>query len=97
MAKNMLSEITTDIKAAAEIIADNMIKTRKRSEIVYNKRLNIKGVTDTAHLGARCVDLLSIYPEAKKGDNVFVATILKTEKAVKTVGEIMENINGMLR
>ena len=40
MAKNMLSEITTDIKAAAQIIADNMIKTRKRTEIVYNKRLN---------------------------------------------------------
>ena len=83
MSKNMLNEITTDIKAAAEIIADNMIKTRKRSEIVYNKRLKINGVTDTAPLGARCIDLLEIYPEAKKGDNAFVATVLKTEKAVK--------------
>ena len=85
MTKEMLAKRTLDIKAAAKIIADNMLKTRGKAEPAYSKRLYDKYITDTAPLAARCVDLKGIFPDAEKGDAVYVATILETNKAVPAV------------
>lgn len=83
MAKEMLSQKTDDIKTAAKIIADNMLMTRSKCEPSYRKRQWDRHITDTSPLGARCVDLKGIFPEAKKGDSVYVATVLKTNKSVR--------------
>ena len=83
MSNRTIAVKSKDFKEVAQIIADNMLTTRHRAEPIYTKRRKIEYVHDLSPLGARCINLKGIYPDAKKGDCVYVATILETKKPVK--------------
>lgn len=94
-----LAARTKDIKKAASIIADNMLASRPKADIAYRARRKSEYIYDIAPLGARCVDLKGIFPDAKKGDSVYVAAYLESEKdvraAIKTSGVSKLFIDGI--
>ena len=72
---NSLASVTTDIKEAINIIADNMIKTRPRGEVVYRPYRKTDIYQDPEMWVPRKVDLKKLYPNAKKGNVVYIGTV----------------------
>lgn len=77
--KKPMSSRTADLREAARIIADNMISLRPRSEIEYIARRYAEYITDLSPLGARCVDLYKLFPDAKHGDWAYVGVELSSK------------------
>ena len=76
METKKLSDVTHSPKKALEIIADNMIKTRPQKEVMYIPYKKSDVYCDTPLIGPRYIDLKKLYPDAKKGDCVYISTIL---------------------
>ncbi|NLB80816.1 MAG: hypothetical protein GX800_04230 [Clostridiaceae bacterium] len=73
---NSLASVTTDIKESMKIIADNMIKTRPRGELVYRPYRKNEVFYDPGLLDPRKVNLKKLYPNAKRGNVVYIGTVL---------------------
>ncbi|MBR5157951.1 MAG: glycoside hydrolase family 88 protein [Clostridia bacterium] len=70
-----LASVTSDVKEAIKIIGDNMIKTRPRGDIVYRPYRKCDVSYDRGLLEPHVVNLKKLYPNAKKGNVVYVGTI----------------------
>lgn len=77
--KKPMSSRTADLREAVRIIADNMISLRPRSEVEYIARRYAEYITDLSPLGARCVDLYKLFPDAKHGDWAYVGVELSSK------------------
>lgn len=73
-----LSSVTTDIKKAMTIIADNMITTRPKGAVEYRPFRKDPVWHDKPILGPREIDLKKIYPDAVDGNIAFVGTVLES-------------------
>ena len=61
---------------AIRVIADNMLKIRPRAEVTYHPyRKN--DVYYDQHLYLRNVDIKKLYPEAKRGNVVYIGTVIE--------------------
>lgn len=89
---NSLASVTTNLKEAIKIIAEKMIETREKREIVYRPCKKSDVWNDLPMLGARQVDLKKLYPNAKPGSVAYVGTILESvadaEIALKVWGNV---------
>ena len=95
---NSLASVTKDMKEAMTIIADNMIDTRPRGELVYHPYRKNDVYKDQAILGPRKVDLKVLYPDAKPGNVVYVSTIFESvadyDAKLNMVGNVKAIFNG---
>ncbi len=73
--KSLLS-VTADPKEAVKIIADNMISTRPRGEVVYRPYHKSEIYRDLPIVGPRCIDIKRLHPEIKVGEIVYIGAIL---------------------
>lgn len=73
-----LASTTSDLKEAISIIADNMIKTRPKREIQYRPYRKTDIYFDRPNNSTRYVNLRKLYPDAKRGNVVYIGTILKS-------------------
>ena len=73
--KSLLT-VTKDPKEAVKIIADNMISTRPRGEVIYRPYHKSRIYHDLPIVSARCIDIKKLHPEIKVGDIVYVSTVL---------------------
>lgn len=73
--KSLLS-VTKNPKEAVRIIADNMITTRPRGEVVYRPYHKSEIYRDLPIVGPRCIDIKKLHPEIKVGQLVYISAIL---------------------
>ena len=74
--KSLLT-VTDDPREAVKIIADNMIKTRPRGEVVYRPYHKSEIYRDLPIVSPRCIDIKKLHPEVKAGDVVYVSAVLE--------------------
>lgn len=74
--ENSLASVTTNIKEAMTIIAENMIKIRPRGELTYRPYNKTEIYYDRPAVEHRKIELKKLYPDAKPGDFVYVGTVL---------------------
>ncbi|MBQ9115968.1 MAG: glycoside hydrolase family 88 protein [Clostridia bacterium] len=83
--ENSLVSLGLDLKGEMRVIADNMLRLRPRGEVTYHPyRKN--GVYYDKHLDLRIIDLKKLYPNAQKGNVVYVSTVI--EACVRTDAKI---------
>lgn len=89
---NSLASVTTDVKEAMKIIADHMIETRPRGEVVYRPYRKNEVFFDPGQLSPRKVDLKKLYPNAKKGNVAYVGTIFDSvaerDATINVIGNV---------
>lgn len=73
---NSLSSVTRDPKEAIKIIADNMLRIRPRENVTYHPYKKTDVYYDK-HLYLRNIDLKKLYPEAKRGNIVYIGTVIE--------------------
>ncbi len=73
-----LCEITKSPKEVIKIIADNMINIRPAAEVVYAPYKKTDIYADMPLVGPRRIDLKKLYPNAKKGDFVYLSTVFES-------------------
>ena len=71
-----LASIAASPQDAIEIIADNMLKIRPRATVTYHPYKK-NDVYYDKHLYLRNIDLKKLYPEARKGNVVYVGTVIE--------------------
>lgn len=71
-----LSSVTLDPKEAIKIIADNMLTIRPREKVTYHPYKKTDVYYDK-HLYLRNIDLKKLYPEAKRGNAVYIGTVIE--------------------
>ena len=74
--ENSLASVTTDIKEAMTIIADNMIRIRPRGELTYRPYNKTEVYWDRPAVEHRRLELKKLYPDAAPGNVVYVGTVL---------------------
>lgn len=84
---NSMYHITSDIKEVMKKVADHMIETRPRGEIVYRPYRKSEVCYEPDAWLPTTVDLKKLYPHAQKGNVVYVGTILDS------VAEYDANLN----
>ena len=82
---------------AIEVIAENMLKIRPMTEVEY-RPYRKNGVYFDKHLDLRTVDLKKLYPQAKKGDLVYIDTVFtaccETDAKLNFIGNAKVIYNG---
>lgn len=73
-----LASVIKDPTEAIEKIVDNMIKYRPEEDVVYRPYRKNEIYSDLPIVGPRKIDLKKLYPQAKKGNVVYVSTILES-------------------
>lgn len=73
-----LSSVTKDPKSAVKIIADNMIATRPRGEVLYRPFHKSEIYRDLPIVRPRCIDIKKLHPDIKVGQIVYVSAILES-------------------
>lgn len=73
-----LCEITEAPKEVIRTITDHMIKIRPQSEVFYAPYKKTDIYEDMPLVGPRQIDLKKCHPYAKKGDIVYVSTVLES-------------------
>ena len=76
--KESLAAAAKEPAQAVRIIADNMIRTRPMSDVVYRPYFKNEIYYDLPVVGMRVVDIKKLYPEAKKGNIVYISTIFES-------------------
>ncbi|MBQ8407433.1 MAG: glycoside hydrolase family 88 protein [Clostridia bacterium] len=71
-----LAAMVNSPKEAIKIIADHMLKVRPRASVTYHPYKKNEIYYDQ-HLYLRNVDLKKLYPEAKKGNVVYIGTVIE--------------------
>ena len=93
-----LYTVTTAPKEAVKIIADNMIATRPRGEVVYRPYHKSEIYRDLPIVGPRCIDIKKLHPDVKCGDVVYVSAILDScddaEARINFWGDAKVFLNG---
>lgn len=74
--KNAMFSVTTDNKKIMKIIADNLIETHPRGEIEYRPYRKNEVCYEPGLWAPTMVNLKKLYPNACKGNVVYVGTIL---------------------
>lgn len=72
-----LCELTESPKEVIKIITDNMIKIRPFAEVFYAPYKKNEIYADMPLVGPRRIDVKKLYPDAKKGDIVYISTVLE--------------------
>ena len=76
MNNEMLASRVSSPEEAISVIAENMLRIRPKAEVTYHPyRKN--GIYYDKHLDLRTIDLKKLYPEAKKGDHVYIDTVIE--------------------
>ena len=73
--QDSLASLTQNPKEAIRIIADNMLKIRPRECVTYHPYKRNEIYYDK-HLYLRNIDLKKLYPEAKRGNVVYIGTVI---------------------
>lgn len=84
---NTMFSATTDIKEVARRVADHMIATRPRGELVYRPYRKNEVYYEPDEWKPTVVNLKKLYPDAHKGNVAYVGTILDS------VAEYDANLN----
>lgn len=87
-----LSKKTQDVRKAINIIADRMIKTRPKADLVYRPYRKSDIYRECGILGEMSVDLKKLYPNAKPGNVVYVGTILEAIEDYEIVLVLTGNV-----
>jgi len=90
--QKMLADKTENIKDAIKIIADRMIQTRPRADLVYHPYRKSDIYCECGILGELSVDLKKLYPQAKPGNVVYVGTILEAIEDYEIVLVLTGNV-----
>jgi len=90
--KKMLVDKTQNIREAMNIIANRMIQTRPRAELVYYPYRKSNVYRECGILGEMSVDLKKLYPEAKPGNVVYVGTVLEAIEEYEIVLVLTGNV-----
>jgi rhamnogalacturonyl hydrolase YesR len=67
---------TSSPKEAIKIIADRMLNIRPRADVTYHPYKK-NGIYYDKHLYLRNIDLKKLYPEAKRGNVVYIGTVIE--------------------
>lgn len=73
-----LYSITVDPREAIKTIADNMIKTRPRGEVVYRPCHKSDIYCDLPTVGPKCINIKKLHPSIKCGEVVYISAILES-------------------
>lgn len=74
--EHSLAAVSRDPKEAIKIIADNMLKIRPREKVTYHPYRKTDVYYDK-HLYLRNIDLKKLYPNAKRGNVVYIGTVIE--------------------
>ena len=93
-----LYTVTSNPKEATRIIADNMIKTRPRGEVVYRPYHHSEVYQDLPIVGPKHIDIKKLHPSVKTGDVVYISAILDScddfDAKINFVGDAKVVLNG---
>ena len=94
-----LASLEKTSKEAIKIIADHMLKIRPRAAVTYHPYKK-NDVYYDKHLYLRNIDLRKLYPEAKKGNVVYVGTVIEAvcecDAKLNFVGNAKVIFNGVV-
>ena len=92
-----LASVINKPEEAINIIADNMLKIRPKADVIYRPYRKNEIYYDK-HLDLRTIDLKKLYPEAKKGNIVYIDTEIEacceTDAKINFIGNAKVIYNG---
>jgi rhamnogalacturonyl hydrolase YesR len=77
---NCIANKTKDIKKIIEIVADNMLATRPKKDVIYRPYIKQDGINHAKPLSYVEVDFHKFYPLAKRDDIAYATTMLTSDR-----------------
>ncbi len=95
--ENSLASLNFNIKEEMTVIADNMLKLRPRGEVEY-RPYHKTDIYYDKHLDLRTIDLKKLYPNAHKGQVVYISTVIdacvETDAKINFIGNAKVQFKG---